>query len=589
MTNSLEKQMIAEFNVPVEMRDGTVLRANIYRPNQEGKWPVLIHRHPYNKDVPPISFGLYDISRAVKTGYVVIVQDTRGRFASEGEWDLILTSKQEAADTNDTIQWASTLPYTNGQVGMVGESYSAFVQWAGMLQSPRELKAATPSFFGSDPFDGFIYRGGALELGLLSYWQLGMYLDTLSRLYSDKQERAIASAQLISDIDQLKMEIKALPLKNFAPFARNKVAPSILDYFERGMDPDYVDALSLKGKYDKFTVPTLSFAGWYDIFLQGTIENFLQMRNKGGSPDARQSQLVIGPWLHLDHSHQAGEINFGLAANSAVVDLVGLQLRWFDHFLKGKDTGILSEAPIKLFVMGENVWRDEYEWPLARTNFTPYYLHSQGYANTHQGDGVLSTIMPDQEAADRYTYDPLNPVITKGGSIMMPPDFSSGAFDQKEIESRHDVLVYTTPVLEEDVEVTGPVKVKLWASSSALDTDFVARLVDVHPDGYAQNLTDGIIRARYRNASEGEAPSLIEPEKAYLFEIDLWSTSNLFKKGHRIRLDITSSNFPRWDRNPNTGRNFGEDQAKDVVIARQTIFHDTEHPSSIILPIIPRS
>jgi hypothetical protein len=589
MSYPLENQMIAEFNVPVEMRDGIVLRANIYRPNQEGKWPVLLHRHPYNKDTPPISFGLYDISRAVRQGYVVIVQDTRGRFASEGKWELISTSEQEASDTFETIQWASTLPYSNGEVGMFGESYSAFVQWAGMLQNPRELKAATPSFSWSDSLDGLMYRGGALELGFLSYWQLGMYLDTLSRLYSDEQERAIALAQLISDIDQLKTEIKALPLKNFAPFARNKVAPSILEHFERGMDQDYVDALSLKGKYDKFTVPTLNIAGWYDIFLQGTIENFLQMRNKGGSPEARQSKLVIGPWMHLDHSHQAGEINFGLAANSAVVDLVGLQLRWFDHFLKGKDTGIINEAPVKLFVMGENVWRDEYEWPLARTIFTPYYLHSQGHANTLQGDGVLSTIIPDQEPADHYTYDPLNPVITKGGSIMMPPDFSSGAFDQREIESRDDVLVYTTPVLEDDVEVTGPIKVKLWASSSAVDTDFVARLVDVHPDGYAQNLTDGIIRARYRNAAKGEAPSLIEPGKAYLYEIDLWSTSNLFKKGHRIRLDITSSNFPRWDRNPNSGRNFGEDQANDVVIARQTIFHDAEHPSSIILPIIPRS
>lgn len=581
-------QMISEFDVPVKMRDGIVLRANIYRPNREGKWPVLLHRHPYNKDNPPVSFGLYDISRAVRQGYVVIVQDTRGRFASEGEWELFSISQQEASDTVETIRWASTLPYSNGKIGSFGESYSAFVQWAGMLHHPPELKAAAPSFSWSDPFDGFIYRGGALELGFLFYWQLGMYLDTLSRIYADEQERSIALAQLISDIDQLKTEIKSLPLKNFAPFARNKVAPVILQHFERGMAQDDVDALSLKGKYDKFTVPTLNMAGWYDIFLQGTIENFLHMRNTGGSPEARQSKLVIGPWVHLDHSHQAGEINFGMAANAAVVDLVGLQLRWFNHFLKGMDTGFLNEAPVKLFVMGENVWRDEYEWPLARTIYTPYYLHSQGHANTLLGDGVLSTIAPDQEEADHYTYDPLNPVITKGGAIMMPPDFPGGAMDQREIESRDDVLVYTTPVLEEDIEVTGPVKVKLWASSSALDTDFVARLVDVHPNGYAQNLTDGIIRARYRNVAKGEAPSLIEPGKVYLYEIDLWATSNLFKKGHRIRLDITSSNFPRWDRNPNTGRNPGEDQAADVVIARQTIYHDAEHPSSVILPIIPR-
>lgn len=589
MTNSPENQMIAEFHVPVKMSDGIVLRANIYRPNREGRWPVLLHRHPYNKDAPPVSFGLYDISRAVASGYVIIVQDTRGRFASEGDWDLLRTANQEAFDSRDTIRWAAQLPYSNGRVGLFGESYSAFVQWAGMLQNPPELKAAAPSFSWSDPFDGLMYRGGALELGFLSYWQLGMHLDTVPRLYSDERERAIALKRLISDIDHLQTGIKALPLKNLAPFARNQAAPSLLEHWERGMNPKDAEALSLKGKYDQLTVPTLNIAGWYDIFLQGTIDNFLQMRKKGGSPEARQSKLIIGPWMHLDHGHQAGEIQFGLAAHSAVADLTGLQLRWFDHFLKEKDTGLASDAPIRLFVMGENVWRDEYEWPLARTRFTPYYLHSHGHSNTLHGDGVLSTRFPGQEEPDHYTYDPMHPVVTKGGAIMMPPDFNSGAFDQREIESREDVLVYTTSVLEEDVEVTGPVKVRLWASSSAVDTDFVARLVDVHPDGYAQNITDGIIRARYRNAAEGEAPSLIEPGKPYLYEIDLWSTSNLFKKGHRIRLDITSSNFPRWDRNPNTGNPWGEDREEDMAVARQTIFHDAEHPSSLILPVIPLS
>jgi uncharacterized protein len=590
--HSWQKQMITEFNIPVEMRDGTILRANIYRPAVEGKWPVLLTRLPYGKDGKD-TFAqpfLIHIPQAVQEGYVVIIQDTRGRSASEGDWDPIPSFNQEAIDGFDTIEWAAKLPYSDGQVGMFGLSYYAFTQWAAMSQHPKSFKVAAPAFNWNDPYDGVIYRGGALELGFLSYWQMGMYLDTLPRLYSDQQELIKATGQLITDIDQLPEIVHSLPLKTYAPFTRNKVAPSLLEVIKRGyMDRDYVDSLTWKGKEKELTLPTLNIAGWYDVFLQGTIDNFVQMRNHGESTKARESKLIIGPWSHLKHSHYVGEVNFGLQANSTFVDLSGIHIRWFDHFLKGKDTSITDEAPIKLFVMGENVWRDEYEWPLARTKYTEFYLHSQGHANTFHGDGTLSIHPPHREAPDHFMYDPLNPVPTKGGANLMLPDFINGPVDQREIESREDVLVYTTPILEEDIEVTGPVKVKLWAASSALDTDFVARLVDVYPDGSAINLTDGIIRARFRNVTKGEEPSLIEPGKAYLYEIDLWSTSNLFKKGHRIRLDITSSCFPRWDRNPNTGHDFGEDQEDDVIVAQQTIFHDEEHPSSIILPIIPRS
>lgn len=407
-------------------------------------------------------------------------------------------------------------------------------------------------------------------------------------MYHDQEELAKAMNWLTVEIGELQTGIKSLPLKDFLPFTRNQVALSILEHIKRGMDREFVDALSMKGKYDRITTPTLHIGGWYDLFLQGTIDNFVNMRSEGGSPEARQSKLIIGPWQHLDHGHIVGEADFGEEANSASVDLAGLQLRWFDHYLKGNETGISSEAPIRLFVMGENVWRDEQEWPLSRTQYINYYLHSHGNANTLHGDGVLSTNPPDSESPDSYTYDPLDPVVTKGGAIMILPDFNGGVFDQREVESRGDVLVYSTPELEEDTEVTGPVTVRFWASSSARDTDFIARLVDVHPDGYARNMTDGIIRARFRNAGKGEEPSLLEPGKAYLYEIDMWSTSNVFKKGHRIRLDITSSCFPRWDRNPNTGHDFGEDQEKDVVVARQTVHHDADHPSMIVLPIIPR-
>ncbi|MXQ55013.1 CocE/NonD family hydrolase [Shimazuella alba] len=589
MIESNRYKMITEFNVPVEMRDGTILRANIYRPEKNGEWPVLLSRLPYGKDTFAQPF-LIQVPKAVQEGYVVIIQDTRGRFVSEGNWDPIPSFNQEVSDGYDTLEWISNLPYNSGRVGMFGLSYYAFTQWASALSShSKTLQAIAPAFSWNDPYDGLMYRGGALELGLLTYWQMGMYLDTLPRHYSDQQELSKAMERLISDIDQLPRQIQSLPLKNYAPFTRTKVATSLIEVIKRGyMDHKFVDSLNLTNKLERLELPSLNIAGWYDIFLQGTLDNFVQMRNHRKSPKARNSQLIIGPWRHLDHGHHAGEVNFGLQANSTSIDLSEMQLRWFDHFLKKQDTGMLQEAPIQLFVMGENIWRDEYEWPLQRTEYIDFYLHSQGQANTLQGNGMLSLQPPEQEAPDHFIYDPLNPVPTMGGSHLMLPDFMDGPVDQREIESRDDVLVYTSSVLEEDVEVTGPVKVKLWAISSALDTDFVARLVDVFPDGTAINLTDGIIRTRFRDVNNGEEPSLLEPGKAYLYEIDLWSTSNLFKKGHRIRLDITSSSFPRWDRNPNTGHDFGVDGESDVIVAQQTILHDKEHSSSIVLPIIPR-
>jgi putative CocE/NonD family hydrolase len=286
-------------------------------------------------------------------------------------------------------------------------------------------------------------------------------------------------------------------------------------------------------------------------------------------------------------------MNFGFGSSAAFIDLridlMSLQVRWFDHWLKGIDTGMLNEAPIKLFVMGTNTWRDEQEWPLARAVDTRYYLHSNGLANTLQGNGYLTTDLPDAEepSGDHYDYDAANPVITRGGALLMSPEYRPGPFDQRETDSREDVLVYTTGELKEDLEVTGQINVHLWAISGAPDTDFVARLLDVHPDGYAQNLTDGIIRARYRDAARGEDPSLIEPGRAYEYEIDLWATSNVFRAGHRIRLDVTSSNFPRWDRNPNTGHDFGVDT--ELAVAHQTILHDREHPSYVVLPIVPQN
>src|SRR5579872_5358461 len=587
MAMQIGQQITVDFDVPAQMRDGVILRANVYRPIGDGKWPVLLTRLPYGKDFPG-GTSVLDPAQVARRGYVVIVQDTRGRMTSEGEW---VPFNNEANDGYDTVQWAAQLPFSNGSVGMYGASYYGFTQWSAAILTPPALKAMVPFITWNDPLNGVVFRGGALELGSAGSWNLMMGLDVMIRRYRDNpQALGRAIYMLTKDMDALgSAGYFALPLREFGPITRHDIAPNVFEAIESPMDRALTDQMTIVGKHEHVTVPSLNVGGWYDIFLQDTISNFTTMREHGATPEARQSKLLIGPWAHGVVTNPIGEMNFGFASTAALIDLQidfgSMQLRWFDHWMKGIDTGMLREAPIKLFVMGANVWRDEQEWPLARAVDTHFYLHSDGQANTLQGNGGLSTEAPGDEPFDQYNYDPANPVITHGGALLMSPEYRPGPFDQTPVEMREDVLVYSTPALEQDVEVTGPIIVHLWAASSAPDTDFVARLVDVHPNGYAQNLTDGIIRARYRNFAQGEAPSLIEPGTAYEYVIDLWATSNVFKAGHHIRLDVTSSNFPRWDRNPNTGHDFGADA--ELAVAHQSILHDRQHLSYIVLPIVP--
>jgi uncharacterized protein len=591
MSSQAGQQVTVDFDVSATMRDGVVLRANVYRPVGDGRWPVLLTRLPYGKDLPGAG-GVLDPLGAARRGYVVIVQDTRGRFASEGDWDPM---RREALDGVDTIAWAAQLPYSNGEVGMFGASYFGFTQWSAAVHNPPALKVMAPYITWNDPLNGVMFRGGALELGTSASWQLMMGADVLLRRHqpvTDPSQLGMDLYGWVQAMDTLGPQgYWALPLKEYPPLAFKDIAPAFFDAINQPMSRELVEPMTILGKHERVTIPTFNIGGWYDIFLHDTLDNFQIMREHGSTPEARQAKLLIGPWVHGGSTNPVGEKNFGLASTPALInlqsDIISMQLRWFDHFLKQNDTGFISEAPVKIFIMGANRWRDEQEWPLARATDVRYYLHSAGQANTLDGDGSLSTTPAAEEHPDHYDYDPAHPVITRGGALLMTPEYRPGVADQRVTEQRTDVLVYTTPVLEQAVEVTGPISVHLWASSSAPDTDFVARLVDVYPDGYAQNLTDGIIRARYRDFAKGAEPSLIEPQKAYEYEIDLWSTSNLFLQGHRIRLDITSSNFPRWDRNPNTGHDFGTDGQQDLVIAQQTILHDTEHASYITLPLIP--
>jgi putative CocE/NonD family hydrolase len=563
-----------DFDVPATMRDGTVLRANVYRPTGEGHWPALLIRTPYGKEGVT---GELDPVQAARRGYVVVAQDARGCGSSEGEWVPFAVDVNDGADT---VAWAAALPYADGQAGMFGSSYNGFTQWAAASQQPAAFKAMVPWNATGDPFDGVFYRGGAFELGLHANWNLGLAFGVLARRHQDAPDALGEAVRRLSrELDALvPVGYWSLPLAQFAPLRRHDVGPFFFDLVAGAMDRTSCvwDATNVPAMHDRVQAATFNIGGWYDSFLPGAIANFTAMRARG-----QPTRLLIGPWIHSERSSPVvGQLNFGFGSQLGAIDL-GLslsdrQLRWFDHWLKGIDTGMMAEPPIKLFVMGANLWRDEEEWPLARAVDTRYYLRAGGH---------LSQEPPDAEVPDQYDYDPAHPVPTLGGACVPVPEFAPGPNDQRPIEARPDVLVYTTSPLEHDVEVTGPIEVQLWATSSAPDTDFVARLVDVHPDGRSINLTDGIIRARYRDFRKGEPPSLIEPGRPYAYAIDLWATSNVFKAGHRIGLQVTSSCFPRWDRNPNTGHAFGADA--ELRVAHQEILHDNAHPSYVRLPFIP--
>jgi uncharacterized protein len=580
-------RIIMERNVPATMRDGTVLRADVYRPAKDRKFPVLLGRTPYNKShLPSAALGL-DPLTAAHAGYVVIIQDTRARFESDG--GRFYMYRDEFNDGYDSVEWAASLAYSDGNVGMVGVSYHGMTQFQAAVMRPPHLKAIFPITWGTDVF---LYRGGAFEMGLLYYWALSVIgPNAVARAMQEYPELHKDFVQLIDTIDHIgDGAYLSLPLIEDAwPELANNFAPFVSDILNHPSYDEYHQNIGVKRKADQVNVPCFCVAGWHDAILGHNLEHFQNIKANGGSEVARKkSRIIISPWAHGAFLHCVGEINYGLASSGYFLDLkrdlTSLQLEWFDYWLKGKENGITDEAPVKIFVMGENKWRDEQEWPLARTQYTQYYFRSKGNANTKRGDGFLSTKPPGDEAPDRFVYDPRDPVPTLGGNILLPMNYTKGPVDQQFLEEREDILIYRTQPLEKDVEVTGPITVRLYAASSARDTDFTAKLIDVYPDGKTYNLADGIIRARYRNGSETQA--LIQPEEIYEYNIDLWATSNLFKAGHRIGVEISSSNFPRFDRNTNTGK-LGRDSS-DMAVAKQTVYHDGRYPSHIVLPVIPR-
>jgi uncharacterized protein len=558
-------EVAVENGVRVKMRDGVTLVADVYRPKGEGKFPVLVERTPYNRK------GGFAMAHGLAAhGYVVVLQDTRGRFDSGGEF---YPFRHEAEDGYDTVEWAAALEQSDGKVGMFGGSYVGATQMLAAMAKPPHLAAIFPYVTASEYYDGWTYQSGALMQWFASSWTTGLTVDTLRKKASDRSRP--------------KEWIGQLPLENYKlldPPPVADLAPYFRDWLRHERSDEYWRRWKVSDHYREMNVKALHAGGWNDLFIKGSIKNYTGLRAEGTTASVREGQrLLVGPWAHAPTSPEGkvGDVVYGRAA---VLDMTGTALRWFDFALKGVQNEYATAPPVSIFVMGENVWRAEREFPLARTRYTKYFLHSARGANGVEGDGRLDTLAPAAERPDAFTYDPLNPVPTIGGRLCCGDAIPPGPFDQRPNESRKDVLVFSTPPLERDLEVTGYVTAELYAATSAPDTDFTMMLVDVAPDGYARYLTDGIVRARYRDTTDRAEP--VTPGRVYKYTLDLWATSNLFKAGHRVRLYVSSSNFPRFNRNHNTGETSAA--VARAAKAEQTVYHDASRPSSVMLPVIPR-
>jgi putative CocE/NonD family hydrolase len=569
--------ILIEKNVMVPMRDGVRLATDVYRLEGAAPAPVLVVRTPYNKDHVVAGGDIFNILRAVQAGYTVVTQDVRGRYASEGTF---YPHVQETDDGLDVFAWAAAQLWSNGVVGTFGGSYLGCPQLLPARAQPPALRAMAPSITFSDGYEGCAYQGGAKVLHDLRWVVANIVPAEIERRIARGEKPLDSETPLDVDVALTELPLATHPLiREYAAF--------YLDWLAHPTADDYWLPSSPQAGYEQISVPALNVSGWYDIFLWSTFQNYTGMRQRGGTEHARRNQrVIIDPWTHMNFSGSFPEREFGPSASSAALDLPGLHLRWFDRWLKDEDNGVDEEPPVTIFVMGIDEWRTEADWPLPDTQYCPYYLHSGGKANTRHGDGTVSTEPPGDEPPDVYLYNPLRPVPTVGGQVILPGGNAMGPRDQREVELRDDVLVYSTPVLDRPVEVTGPIELCLFVASSARDTDFTGKLVDVYPDGRAIILTEGILRARYRNSFT--EPELLEPGTVYELRLNLWATANVFLPGHRIRLEVSSSNFPRFDRNSNTGGEIASETADQYQPAINRIFHDAAHPSRLFLPIIER-
>jgi len=548
-------RVIVDRDVPIPMRDGTVLRADVYRPPPEAPCPAVLNRTPYDRSgalTPPAAL---DPEVAVAAGLALVCQDVRGQHSSGGEF---YPFRSEEADGFDSVEWVAAQPWCDGKVAMAGRSYSAATQWLAAAARPPHLEAIFPVVTGSDYYNGWIYQGGAFQLGFNLFWV-----------------QLMTAPKARGSLDD---QFRHLPITDPPLLATSPAGRFYRDWLAHPTDDEYWQALAINHRYGQIEVPVFNVGGWYDLFLSGTLENYRRMRAEAATERARlQTRLLIGPWAHGSTYGAYPDHGYAEFGDEARIDLTQAQTAFYREQLLGPAEE--PALPVRIFVMGENRWRDERDWPLSRAREERWFLRS---------DGVLSTDAPGDETPDAYLYDPADPAPTIGGPTSLPARFlrtNSGPLDQRPLEERPDVLVYSSAPLTEPLEVTGPLSLVLHAASSAPDTDFVAKLCDVAPDGFSRILAEGVLRTRF--AESRERHRLHEPDRPYEYTIDLVATSNTFLAGHRIRLLVTSSSFPRFDRNTNTGNALGADTSEDLREARQTIFHDGARASHLRLPVVP--
>jgi uncharacterized protein len=569
-----------QVDVQARMRDGTILRADVYRPRTSRPMPVILLRTQYGKSNANPSEKSWFASHC----YVVVVQDVRGQGTSEGTFTEFGNDQN---DGYDSVEWAAALPGSDGKVGMFGSSYGGTTQWLAAVTTPPHLVTVVPVNTASDYYDGWNYEGGEFRLAFVLPWAISTIAKSAAmNRHDDATVRELKDAAANST-----RWLNFRPYKDLPPLRpdRPAVAPWYFDWIRHWIRDDYWKTWSIRDHYAAVKIPVLDIAGWYDSFLAGGVENFTGMVAHGGTPDARRDQrLVIGPWDHVNWGSDDSEAapilkNIGAVAESPINQLI---LSWYDHFLKGRDNGVTNNRPqVNYFLMGANKWKSAAGWPLPETHWNRYFLSGSGGIASRSGK--LSTAAPAaDDAPDSYIYDPADPVPSLGGhSCCNALSGPQGPYDQIPVEQRSDVLVYSSDPLSSDTEVTGPAQLDLWASSSASDTDFTAKLIVVEPDGRAINLNNGILRTAFSDSLAEPHPHT--PGEPYEYKISIWPTSYLFRAGERIRVEISSSDYPQFSPNPNTGQPFG--QTTDSTPATQAIMHDAAHPSFLMLPVIARS
>lgn len=561
----------------VEMRDGVSLATDVYRPSDaDGPFPTLVNRTPYNKaESQPVA----GTAPAVERGYAVVHQDVRGRFASEGEWVPFFS---EGRDGYDTVEWAARQDWSTGDVGMYGNSYMGMTTWQAVLEDPPSLAAAAPLITPANYYANLQYMGGADNLGTSMFWTAFTSLGHVPRMDVSGDEAERLQGELGQLLETFPDGASHLPTIEHPAFDEG-VAPHWRDWHEHPTYDDYWRELDVLRGIEDVSVPVVHAGGWYDIFLRGHTSLYEAIEDRGTDVVRENQHMVVGPWTHSTFGTAApvGDRTFG---DNAAFDLGGdLIFPWFDRWL-GDGSG-LDAPPVQYYQMGDDEWHTSDGWPPAGVESRAYYLDSDGGANGRSGDGVLSTDRPGADApADGYEYDPLDPVPTSGGPLLMGQNQPAGVADQATVEEREDVLVYTSPELSDPLAIAGDVGATLFVESTAPDTDVVVRLVDVEPDGYAVNVTEGALRVRYRDSFE--EPAFMDPGTVYELSVELRDVAHTFAAGHRLRLDVTSSNFPKLDRNPNAAIPVAEATEDDMTTATNTLHHDADRPSRVELPVV---